>query len=83
MPIICSFVLAMREVFRKIASVSVALLVLFSTMSFSVDMHYCGDHLVDFSFSDSVEYLYDEGGDVRVINGMCRNGDGNAYGLLY
>ena len=29
-----------------------ALLVLFSTMSFRVDMHYCGDHLVDFSFFD-------------------------------
>lgn len=26
-----------------------ALIVLFSTMSFSVDMHFCGDHLVDFS----------------------------------
>ncbi|GGG42806.1 hypothetical protein GCM10011414_10520 [Croceivirga lutea] len=24
-------------------------------MSFSVDMHYCGDHLVDFSFSDSAD----------------------------
>ncbi len=31
-----------------------ALVVLFSTISFSVDMHYCGDHLVDFSISDSV-----------------------------
>jgi len=32
-----------------------ALIVLFSTMSFSVDMHYCGDHLVDFSIFDSVD----------------------------
>lgn len=31
-----------------------ALVVLFSTMSFSLDMHYCGDHLVDFSFSEKV-----------------------------
>lgn len=31
-----------------------ALIVLFSTMSFSVDMHYCGDHLVDFSFAEKV-----------------------------
>ena len=31
-----------------------ALIVLLSTMSFSVDMHYCGDHLVDFSFSQTV-----------------------------
>ena len=32
-----------------------ALLVLFSTMSFSVDMHYCGDHLVDFSLTEKVD----------------------------
>ena len=32
-----------------------ALLVLFSTMSFSVEMHYCGDHLVDFSFMQKVD----------------------------
>ena len=32
-----------------------ALLVLFSTMSFTVDIHYCGDHLVDFSFAQKVD----------------------------
>ncbi|ASV29553.1 HYC_CC_PP family protein [Maribacter cobaltidurans] len=32
-----------------------ALLVLFTTTSFSVDMHYCGDHLIDFSLSGDVE----------------------------
>ncbi len=32
-----------------------ALTVLLSTMSFSVDMHYCGDHLVDFSLFDTVD----------------------------
>ena len=32
-----------------------ALVVLFSTMSFSLDMHYCGDHLVDFSLSEKVD----------------------------
>lgn len=32
-----------------------ALIVLFSTMSFAVDMHYCGDRLVDFSFSEKVD----------------------------
>ena len=29
-----------------------ALLVLLSTVPFSVDMHFCGDHLVDYSFYD-------------------------------
>lgn len=32
-----------------------ALLVLFSTMSFSLDIHYCGDHLVDFSLFDTAD----------------------------
>lgn len=45
----------MKEAFRQIVSVALALLVLFSTMSFSVDMHYCGDHLVDFSIFDNVD----------------------------
>jgi hypothetical protein len=45
----------MKEVFRKIASIAMAFIVLFSTMSFSVDMHYCGDHLVDFSLFDKVD----------------------------
>ena len=29
-----------------------AFLVFFSTVSFTVDMHFCGDHLVDYSFFD-------------------------------
>ena len=45
----------MKEAFRKIAGISMALTVLFSTMSFSLDMHYCGDHLVDFSLSEKVD----------------------------
>jgi len=32
-----------------------ALLLLFSTLSFSMDMHYCGEHLVDFSLFDKAE----------------------------
>lgn len=32
-----------------------ALLVLFSTLSFSVDMHFCMGHLVDFSLFDDVK----------------------------
>jgi hypothetical protein len=32
-----------------------ALLVLFSTMSFSLNIHYCGDHLVDFSLFDTAD----------------------------
>lgn len=34
-------------------SVCLATLVLFTTMSFTVDMHYCGDMMVDFSVVDN------------------------------
>lgn len=39
----------MKSVFHKIATVFLATLVMFTTMSFSVDMHYCGNSLVDYS----------------------------------
>lgn len=39
----------MKKVFQKIASITLALLVLLSTMSFTVEKHYCGDYLVDVS----------------------------------
>lgn len=37
----------MQPVFQKIVSSLMALLVLFSTMSFTVDMHFCGGQLID------------------------------------
>ncbi|TMM59120.1 hypothetical protein FEE95_06720 [Maribacter algarum] len=42
----------MKKIYYKITSVLLALIVLLSTMSFSLDMHFCGDQLVDFSISD-------------------------------
>lgn len=39
----------------KILSFVMALLVLFSTLSFSVKKHYCGDFLVDVSFTGETE----------------------------
>lgn len=39
----------MKKFFHKAISVLMAFVVLFTTMSFTVDMHYCGDTLVDFS----------------------------------
>ena len=38
-----------HPVFHKIASFLMAFVVLFSTMSFTIDMHYCGSTLVDSS----------------------------------
>ncbi|WOD44168.1 HYC_CC_PP family protein [Hwangdonia lutea] len=37
----------MKKVFHKIASLAMAFVVLFSTMSFTLNMHYCGDTLVE------------------------------------
>ena len=39
----------MHQVLHKIASFLMAFVVLFSTMSFTIDMHYCGGTLVDSS----------------------------------
>ena len=45
----------MKKVFHKILSVLMAFVVLLTTMSFTVDMHYCGDSLVDFSIFTEAE----------------------------
>ena len=37
----------MKEVSHKITSLLLAIVVLFTTMSFTIDMHYCGDTLID------------------------------------
>ncbi|XCF07842.1 hypothetical protein ABI125_08260 [Tamlana crocina] len=37
----------MKQVFHKIMSMLMAFVVLFSTMSFTMNMHYCGDTLVE------------------------------------
>ena len=37
----------MKQVFHKIMSFVMAIVVLFSTMSFTVSMHYCGETLVE------------------------------------
>lgn len=39
----------MKQLFNKILSISMALVVLFSTMSFTISLHYCGENLVDSS----------------------------------
>ena len=45
----------MKKFFYKISSFSMALLVLFSTLSFTVESHYCGGILVDSSLFGNVE----------------------------
>ncbi|MDA7558304.1 hypothetical protein N8768_04025 [Flavobacteriaceae bacterium] len=36
-----------KHLFHKISSVGLAMIVLFSTMSFTIEKHFCGDRLVD------------------------------------
>ena len=45
----------MKQILHKIMSLSMAFVVLFSTMSFTVDMHYCGDSLMDIAFFHKAE----------------------------
>jgi hypothetical protein len=45
----------MRQLITKIISFLLAFLVLFSTFSFTVAKHYCGDLLVDVSFTGLAE----------------------------
>ncbi|MFS4417526.1 HYC_CC_PP family protein [Maribacter sp. 2307ULW6-5] len=45
----------MKTFGRNILASFMALLILGSTVSVSMDMHYCGDHLVDFSLFDEAE----------------------------
>jgi hypothetical protein len=45
----------MKKVFSKITAILMATVVLFSTLSFTVDMHYCGDILVDTAIFSEAE----------------------------
>ncbi len=40
----------MKEIIHKSIAVCMAFVVLMTTMSFTIDMHYCGDTMVDFAF---------------------------------
>lgn len=54
----------MKQAISKIFTIALAFLVLFSTFSFTVEKHYCGDYLVD------VSYLGDANGcDTNTLDG--------------
>lgn len=52
----------MKSKFTKIASFIMALLVLFSTVSFTVEKHFCGDFLVDISYFGNTNGCADASG---------------------
>lgn len=45
----------MRQVTQKFGAIMLAFLVLFSTLSFSVDMHFCGRTLVDLELFEKAQ----------------------------
>lgn len=45
----------MKQLFRKISAIVLALVVLLSTMSFTISQHYCGGDIVDSALFSKVE----------------------------
>ncbi|WP_460218039.1 HYC_CC_PP family protein [Psychroserpens sp. MEBiC05023] len=45
----------LKQIFHKIASVTMAILLLLSTVSFTVEKHFCGDVLIDVAVLGDVE----------------------------
>ncbi len=56
----------MKNILRNIGAFLMSLLVLFSTLSFSLEMHYCGDNLVDFSLIEKVDSCMMDGSKSKV-----------------
>jgi hypothetical protein len=54
----------MKQFIHKSMAVFMATVVLLTTMSFTVDMHYCGDNMVDYSFFHNAESCGMEKGQV-------------------
>jgi len=65
----------MKHSFNKIASFLMAFVVLFSTMSFTVDMHYCGGELVDTAvFSEATSCgmeMQNESSECSIVKNEC------------
>lgn len=57
------FVILVKSAFIKITSFVLAFLVLFSTFSFTIEKHFCGDYLVDISYFGNAEDCSVEIGD--------------------
>ena len=50
----------MKEILLKISSFTLAFLVLFSTFSFTVEKHFCGDFLIDTSYLGEAQVCNDD-----------------------
>ncbi len=62
-----------KTVCHKLFSASMALLVLFSTVSFTVEKHFCGDVLMDAAVFNSVEKCASETVEVETKMACCKD----------
>ncbi len=62
-----------NQLLHKIFSISLSLLVLFSTVSFTVEKHYCGDTLVDVSIFTEAEKCGMEAQDMLQKKSCCKD----------
>ena len=53
--IFCNFAVMYRKTSHKVFSVAMALLVLLSTISFTMEKHFCGDTLIDVAIFSKVD----------------------------
>ena len=63
----------MKQIFTKIVSFTLAILVLLSTFSFTVDKHYCGDFLVDVSFMGDADDCGTESEKIVFKKSCCKD----------
>lgn len=71
----------MKQYFRKTTSVTLAFLLLFSTLSFAVEKHFCGDSLIDVSFVGKADLCDVEmQSDVVQIKECCKDEVQNIHG---
>ena len=49
----------MRKIFQKFSALLLAMLVLVATSSFTVSMHFCGEKLIDYSFTETLKNCND------------------------
>ncbi len=69
----CLLLLSMKKAFIHKVSVLMSFLVLFSTFSFTVDKHYCGNYLVDSAvFSKATSCGMEHSGSMTAENG-CKD----------
>ncbi len=63
----------LKQLFHKAFSISLALIVLFSTVSFTIEKHYCGDVLVDVSVFAEAEKCGMEAMELAQKKSCCKD----------